>query len=112
MMQTQYPAARPVHRVSAVKPILTGAGIALSLIVVFLLGVNNADPAWGKYWMIRPLLIVPLAGAGGGLFYYLMDRWRPRFGWNRIVVIIVSVIAYIIGLWIGTILGLDGTYWN
>ena len=112
MMQTQYPTARPAQPVSALKPILTGAGIALALIVLFLLGGNNADPAWGKYWMIRPLIIVPLAGAGGGLFYYLVDRWRSRFGWNRIVVIILCIIAYIIGLWIGAVVGLDGTYWN
>lgn len=101
-----------VQPASAAKRMLFGALTGLLLISIFLLGVNDANPAWGKYWMIRPLIMVPLAGAGGGLFYYLMDSWRLRFGWNRIVVIVLSLFAFIVALWLGTIVGLDGTYWN
>lgn len=50
------------------RPMLFGASIGLLLILVFLYGVKNPNPGWGKFWMARPLLMVPFAGAMGGLF--------------------------------------------
>ena len=91
---------------------LLGAGIALILITVFLLSAGDSDPSWPKLWMIRPLIIVPLAGALGGVFYYFMDHLRYRGGWRKALAIILSLVVYIIGLWLGTILGLDGTMWD
>ncbi len=51
-LQTQ-----PNQPVSLVKPILVGAGIALLVISFFVFGVDEANPAWGKFWMIRPLIV-------------------------------------------------------
>jgi hypothetical protein len=62
--------------------------------------------------MIRPLIIVPLAGATGGLFYHLMDNLHLQGGWKKVLALILSLIGYIFVLWIGTVLGLDGTWWN
>lgn len=62
--------------------------------------------------MIKPLIIVPLAGAIGGIFYYVMDHLRYNGGWKLILANILSLIAYSIGLWLGIVLGLDGTFWN
>lgn len=112
MTRRLYAITQAIRPMQAIKPVLVGGGIGLVLISIFLPGVNDVNPAWGKYWMIRPLIIVPLAGAGGGLAYYLMDRWRRQFGWNRTVVLILSGLAFITGLWLGAVLGLDGTYWN
>jgi len=103
---------QPVHKSTLGKRMVLGAGIALVLIIIFLLGVDNANPAWGKLWMIRPLIIVPIAGAMGGLFYYLMAQVFNLAGWKRVVSIAVGVIGYIIALWLGTVLGLAGTLWN
>ncbi len=95
------------------KRAFVGAAIAYVLITIFLLipGVAT-NPNWPKFWMIRPLLIVPLAGAMGGVFYHLMDILRKQEGWKKIVANVVSLLVYIIGLWLGTVLGLDGTLWN
>jgi H+/Cl- antiporter ClcA len=95
-----------------IKRMLIGAIIALVLISLFLYGVNNPKPEWGKFWMLRPLLIVPFAGAMGGLFYHLLEKFRNKGGWWKILAILASVIGYIIILWLGTILGLDGTLWD
>lgn len=94
------------------KRMLAGAAISLALIITFLYSADGAEPEWGRYWMIRPLIIVPLAGAAGGLFYHLLSPWRSRGGWKAAAAIVLSVIVYVFGLWIGTVLGLDGTYWN
>lgn len=112
MTDKSNPTSQPLHSASLTKRMLQGAGIALVLISIFLLGADDADPAWPKLWMLRPLVVVPVAGAMGGLFYYLMDHLRYQGGWKKVLAIIISLIGYIFALWIGTVLGLDGTYWD
>ena len=94
------------------KSMFIGGGIALLIILIFLLPVDNPNPAWGKYWMVRPILVVPIAGAMGGLFYALMDPIRQQGGLKKILVNTLCLIVYIIGLWMGTVLGLAGTLWD
>jgi hypothetical protein len=62
--------------------------------------------------MIRPLIIVPLAGAVGGLCNYFIVHFYSQFGVNKTIAVILSVVVFIIGLWLGTVLGLDGTMWD
>ena len=96
---------------SFVKPVLVGAGIALLVISFFVFGVDTPHPDWPQYWQVRPLIITPLAGACGGAFYAFMEYQAAR-GFNRTLAIIIGFVGFIIALWLGTILGLDGTMWN
>jgi len=112
MTQTNNLTTQPTQPSALGKRMLIGGGIALLVISVFLLGVNHPNPAWGKLWMIRPLIITPLAGAMGGLFFYFMDKVLNQSGWKRVVTLILGVIGYIIALWMGTVLGLAGTLWH
>jgi hypothetical protein len=100
------------HSASLAKRMLFGACIALIPISVFLLGVGQPNPAWPKFWMVKPLLIVPLAGAMGAVFFHFMDHLRSRAGWGKIWANLLSLIVYIIVLWLGTVLGLNGTLWH
>ncbi len=100
------------NRISAGKPMLIGAAIGLILISLFVFGVDNPNPEWGKLWRIRPLIITSLAGAMGGLFFYFMNYLSLRGSLNKILAIVLGVIVFIIGLWLGVVLGLDGTMWN
>lgn len=93
-------------------PMLIGATIGLALIVVYLLGVKNPNPAWGKFWMLRPLLLVPFAGAMAGVFYYLMNSLRNQGGKKKILANVLSLLVLLIGLFMGVVLGLDGTLWD
>lgn len=105
--------AQPIRPALLGKRMLLGAGIGLILISVFLIGVKNPNPAWGKFWMIKPLIIVPLAGAGGGAFYYFINHfWGYQGGWRKAFAIVFSLVGFIIALWLGTVLGLNGTLWN
>lgn len=101
-----------VHPVSLGGRLLLGAGIALILITVFLLRVREPNPEWGKLWMVKPLIIVPIAGAIGAAFYYFMDHLRNDGGWRKVLANVLSLLAYLIALWLGTVLGLNGTLWN
>lgn len=111
MTQTNNSTSR-ASQISFVTRMLVGAGIGLLLISLFLFSVDEPDPAWGKLWMVRPLIIVPLAGAMGGLCNYFILHFHNQAGVNKTIAIILSVIVFIVGLWLGTILGLDGTLWN
>jgi hypothetical protein len=98
-------------QLSLVKPMLVGAGIALLVISAFVFGVDNPKPEWGKLWMIRPLIVTPLAGALGGAFYAFMDYQSSR-GLNRTIAVILSLVVFLVVLWLGTVLGLAGTMWD
>ncbi|WP_324677055.1 potassium transporter KefB [Hymenobacter sp. GOD-10R] len=101
---------RPLHTAPLSKRALQGAAIAFVLIAIFLLKAGEPNPAWPRFWQIRPLVVVPLAGAMGGVCYYLLDYLRYRGGWRKVVAIVLSLLVYIVGLWLGTVLA--GTMWD
>jgi hypothetical protein len=100
-----------IHPVSLVKRMFQGAAIALVLISMFRAGAGEPNQEWPKLWMIKPLIIVPVAGAIGGVFYYFMDL-QHQGGWRKTLATILSVAGFIIVLWLGVVLGLDGTMWD
>lgn len=100
-----------VHSASIGKRMLQGAGIALVAISLFLVGTES-EPDWPELWFLRPLLIVPAAGAMGGVFYYFMDHLRVMGGWQKALGILLSLLGYLVILWLGTVLGLAGTLWD
>lgn len=112
MIQTNNLTPPSIHPVSLTKRMLIGAAIGLVLISMFLLSVGKGNPAWGELWRIKPLIMVPLAGAGAGLVNYFLDELRAQGGWIKAITMILTVIVYIIALWLGSVLGLNGTLWN
>ncbi|GCC50100.1 potassium transporter KefB [Chryseotalea sanaruensis] len=94
------------------KRMLIGAEIALVLITLFLLTVKEPEPAWGKYWMIRPLLAMTMAGAIGGFCNYVIINFRSQMGFTKSAAILLSVIVSILGLFVGFAFGLYGTVLN
>ena len=112
MRQRKNLAAQSVHPAPLGGRLLLGAGIALILIALLLLQVREPNPDWGKLWMVKPLIIVPVAGAMGAAFYFYMDHLRDEGGWRKILANVLSLLVYLIALWLGTVLGLNGTLWN
>ncbi len=92
--------------------VLAGAGIALAVILFFVLGVSRPHPEWPALWRIKPLIITPLAGAAGGFGVYTLQHLRRQEGWNAIAVFVFCAIGYLFTLWMGIVLGLSGTLWN
>ena len=105
---------RPFFTAALLYKMVVGASFALILVNIFLLEAGEPDPAWGwsDFWMVRPLIIVPLAGALGGAFFHLMEPIRVQGGWKRQLALVISIFVYIIGFWMGFVLGFDGTYWD
>lgn len=111
-MYTAHEAKEPVHKASVGKRAWQGGLVAFILIAAFLATAGAPNPAWPRFWWIRPLVMVPLAGAAGGVFFYFLDFIRCQGGWKKLLAIITGLVVYIIALWLGTVLGLDGTMWN
>lgn len=89
-----------------------GAAAGLILILFFVLGVDHPDPNWPKLWMLKPLIVVPLAGSIGSLLYHIINPLRHQPGWKRTGANILGLVIFLIALWMGTVLGLDGTMWD
>jgi hypothetical protein len=90
------------------KRMLIGGGIALAVIAVFVFGAGKGKPEWGSYWMVKPLILTPLIGAIAGACTYKLDQ----LGWNKTLTVILNIIGYLVALWIGIVLGLNGTMWD
>ena len=92
--------------------VLIGAAIGFAVISFFLFMSDGGDPAWGKYWMIRPLVVGTFAGGMAGSCNYVILHYRSLAGINRPVAVILSLVVSIVGMWMGIVLGFDGTMWN
>ena len=98
---------------SLIKRMLIGAAIGLVLMSIFLAGADVNRPEWGKFWMVRPFLVIAVAGAGGGVFNYFMDLLLGyKGGWKKTLTVVISVIGLIITLYLGFVLGFVGTLWH
>ncbi len=103
---------QPPSPKSLLKRMLLGAVIGLIIISLLVFSVDEPDPNWGKLWKIRPLIITPLAGALGILSFYLKNFIRPKKKLTIFLVFLFSALAFIVALWLGIVLGLDGTLWD
>lgn len=92
--------------------VLIGAAIAFALISLFVFGVDNPKPEWPEYWRLRPLIITTIAGGIGGAFFDFMHLLRREGSWKKVLGLLLGLIGYLVILWLGSILGLDGTLWN
>jgi hypothetical protein len=103
---------QPFIRSLLFKRAFIGYVIALVVILFFVLQATDPHPDWPKLWMIRPLIITPIAGALGGIAFHFLDSQSDQRTWTKILARTGGVIIYIIGLWMGVVLGLAGTMWN
>jgi hypothetical protein len=101
-----------INEKSIIRRMSLGYVIGLVIISFFVFSVDHPHPDWGKFWQVKPLIITPLAAAFGMLVFYLKDFIPAVSDWKKTVVIIFSAIVYIIALWMGIVLGLNGTLWN
>lgn len=102
----------PINKKKLTICLILGYLIGLGIISSFVFTVNTPDPAWGQNWWMRPLVITPLATACGSLAFFLVDFVKPQNIFGKIICYLLSSFAFVISLWLGIVLGLDGTLWN
>jgi len=94
------------------KRMLTGAGIGLLLVSFFVITAGEGQPSWGAYWRLKPLLLTPLLASIVAACYHATGPLRDIAGWQGRLFTVLSIIGYVLGLWIALILGLNGSLWN
>lgn len=92
-------------------PTAIGLFVGSVLVSLLVFSVDSPDPAWGENWKIKPLLVTPLVGGIAGLFYAFME-YLSKTGFNRTLALLLGMCGFLVILWMGLILGLDGTLWN
>ncbi len=112
MSQNNNTTMKPYQPVSLIKAMLIGAAIGLVAISYFVFGVDQPSMDWGKYWMVKPLIAVPIAGAAGGLFFSFLQHLSFQGALNKLLGIIIGVVGFIVIMWLGIVFGLNGTMWN
>lgn len=99
-------------RTGILKTAAGGWVAGLGLISLFVFGINDPAPEWGSYWQVRPLLLTPvIAGTGAGFAYLLFNRGGGSAG-RKLLFTVLAASSFLFCLWIGVILGLDGTLWD
>lgn len=90
-------------------PSSLGASLPLALLLFVILNKEDVFESWMAY----PLTIIPLGGAAGGAFFYLMGfHWFPE-GKNKLFAVIFSTILYFVGLWISAVMAFAITgHWD
>lgn len=103
---------KPINLSTLIKFAIAGAVIALILISLLIFSVNTPKPEWGQHWYIRPLIVTPFITSIGGIALYLLNLKDFKSKIINLILLIMSILIFFFFLWIGTILGLDGTLWN
>lgn len=85
--QTKQPAPLKNHA-------LKGMGIAVVLLVLAFAFLGRPNTGSNR-WMVLPSILVPLAGAFGGMVFYVTDPLRLKGGWRRTVADILSYMLYL-----------------
>jgi hypothetical protein len=92
---------------------LIGGLIGLAVVTIFLIGVGfEGRPEWHHTWFVRPLAVESLAGIAGGAISALLDQFALKQRWSRLGMAILSLFIFIVGIWMGFVLGFVGTYWH
>ena len=94
------------------RSVLIGAAVGLAIIFFFLVSVDRPHPEWGSLWMVKPLVVTPLAGAFGGAAFYAINLVIAKGGWTSALAFVLGLIVAFVVLWLGIVLGLNGTLWN
>lgn len=108
-MNTEKPSFLPSNLKELILPAILGASVPLAwLTFIIIMKEDLFEP-----WMFYPLIFIPLGGAGGGLFFYLMGfHWFPE-GNKKLIAVIFSIIFYFFSLWISAVTAFAITgHWN
>jgi hypothetical protein len=95
------------------KNILQSSLIGAGLPLIYILFIIYFKEDLFEKWMLTPLILIPLGGALGGIFFFLMGfHWFPN-GRKKLLALIFSTIIYFVCLWLSAVLAFNFTgHWD
>jgi hypothetical protein len=95
------------------QPLLLSSCLGATLPLTWILFVIFSREPELEAWMLFPSILIPMGGAIGGSFFYLMGfHWFPQ-GKKKFIALLFSIVAYIGTLWISAVLAFALTGdWN
>ncbi len=92
-----------------IAPALLGASAPFALLLFIILTKEDVFESW--MWV--PLILIPMGGAVGGLFFYLMGFvWFPK-GNQKLIAVIFSTLLYFVAIWISAVIAFNFTgHWD
>lgn len=108
MTQPNNPVSQPSQDWQ-IKPMLLG--VAIGLIAFFFFSRGESKPEWGTLWKIRPFVVLLLSGVFWGVCYnfLLRQKFLPM---SKAATVILGLLGLFIGMWMGIVVGFDGTMWD
>jgi hypothetical protein len=91
---------------------LAGFFIATGVLLLFLIGADPPNSDWASNWFLRPAIILPLAGLTGGFCAGVLSALLRVKVIGLYLAIAIGILIFLLALWMGIVLGFDGTYWN
>jgi hypothetical protein len=86
--------------------------IGLIIILIFIFDVNEPHPDWGDQWFVKPVLLTPAVTGFGILSFYLIRIVHPTTNVGRALTYLLSSLLFLVSIWLGIVIGLNGTLWN
>lgn len=87
--------------------IVLGAGLATVLLTVLFLLPGSLRPG-GTGWLVFSYLVVPTAGALGGLIFDMLHPLRNRGGLGYVLSICIGAVAYAVLFTLSFLMGANG----
>lgn len=108
-MNTLFKSLLGLEPKTLILPAFLGALVPACLLT-FLIIANSSNYA---VWMVFPLLLIPVGGAAGGIFFYLMGfLWFPK-GSQKLIAILASILVYFVVVWLSSVLAFNFTgHWD
>lgn len=103
---------KQVRPAAIAKTMVIGLIFGLAIISLFVFTVSSPKEEWGNNWRMQPLILTPMIVAFGSLAFLANRIFKPQTKTAKTLLLIASIIAFIFSIWIGIVIGLNGTLWN
>jgi hypothetical protein len=83
-----------------------GAAIAFALLATWLMLLIAKGEDFGL-WVALPFTTVTMGGAGGGVFFSLVEQLWHTHGWRKVFARTLSIAVYLVIFWLSLVFALS-----
>ena len=100
------------YKRSFIKIVLLGFALGLFIASMLIHNVSFPKLSWGPNWYIKPMLVLSFVASIGSIPFYFANQYEASNHSKKILAYLGATLFLLFFIWIGIILGFDGTIWN